>query len=109
MSFKKVVKMKIKTNQIINKFLQHGLTLERTSGNVLEISAQDDIPVSILLPENFELEQEAVQQLIDFAHFKSPHGQHIKCACATPDFHKGSTIPVGSVVVVIVPMFVTAP
>lgn len=91
--------MKIKTNQIINKFLQNGLTLERTSSNIISITSQEEIPVSIILPENFELEKEAVQQLVDFAHFKSPHGQHIKCACATPDFHKGSTVPVGAVVV----------
>lgn len=91
--------MKIKTNQIINKFIQSGLTLERTSSNTLEISSKEEIPVSILLPENFELESEAAQQLINFAHFKSGSGKKIKCACATPDFHKGSTIPVGSVVV----------
>lgn len=91
--------MKIKTNQIIKNFVHKGLNLERTSQNILEISSKDEIPISILLPENFELEPEAAQQLINFAHFKSGSGKKIKCACATPDFHKGSTIPVGSVVV----------
>jgi tRNA-splicing ligase RtcB len=91
--------MKIKTKQIINKFIQHGLSLERTSSNILEISSNEEIPISIILPENFELEVEAAKQLIDFSHFKTPSGKKVKCACATPDFHKGSTIPVGSIVV----------
>lgn len=91
--------MKIKLNKVYPNLLKNGLHLERTSGNVIKISSQSEIPIEILLPEDFELEKEAVQQLVDFAHLTSPSGKKMKCACATPDFHKGSTIPVGSVVV----------
>lgn len=91
--------MKIKNKQIFTNLIQKGLNVERTSNNIISISGNDEIPVEILLPENFEIEKEALKQLIDFAHFKSPSGHKAKCACATPDFHKGSTIPVGSVVV----------
>ena len=91
--------MKIKNKQIFTNLIQQGLIVERTSDNIISISGNDEIPVEILLPQNFELEKEALKQLMDFAHFKSPSGHKAKCACATPDFHKGSTIPVGSVVV----------
>lgn len=91
--------MKIKNKQIFTNLIQKGLNVERTSNNIISISGNDEIPVEILLPENFDIEKEALKQLIDFAHFKSHKGNKMKCACATPDFHKGSTIPVGSVVV----------
>lgn len=91
--------MKIKLNQVIKNVLDNGLTIERVGSNCLEIKGPGEIPVSILLPQDFELQPEAAQQLVDFAHFTSVNGHKMKCACATPDFHKGSTIPVGSVVV----------
>lgn len=91
--------MKIKNKQLFTNLIQRGLNVERTSHNIISISGEGEIPVEILLPENFEVEKEALKQLIDFAHFKSHKGNKMKCACATPDFHKGSTIPVGSVVV----------
>lgn len=91
--------MKIKLNKVYPHLLKNGLNLTRTSRNVLQITGNGELPLEILLPEDFEIEKDAVQQLIDFAHFKSPHGEKVKCACATPDFHKGTTIPVGSVVV----------
>lgn len=91
--------MKIKNKQIITNVLGNGLTIERISSNALEIKGGGEIPVSILLPEDFEIQAEAVEQLIGFAHLQSGSGKKMKCACATPDFHKGSTIPVGSVVV----------
>lgn len=91
--------MKISNQQIFTNLLQQGLNVQRTSPNVITVSNSKEIPFEILLPENFDLEKEALQQLVDFAHFTSPNGTKMKCACATPDFHKGSTIPVGSVVV----------
>lgn len=91
--------MKIKNKQLFSNLIQKGLNVERTSNNIISISGNGEIPVEILLPENFEVEKEALVQLMDFAHFTSSSGQKAKCACATPDFHKGSTIPVGSVVV----------
>lgn len=92
--------MKIKLNQIYKNFPKQHVFLERLSNHTIQLTnTTGDIAVDILLPENFELEKEAVAQLIDFAHLASASGQKVKCACATPDFHKGSTIPVGSVVV----------
>lgn len=91
--------MKIKNKQLFTNLIQQGLNVERTSDNIISISGNDEIPVEILLPENFEIEKDALRQLVNFAHFKSHKGNKMKCACATPDFHKGSTIPVGSVVV----------
>lgn len=91
--------MKIKNKQLFTNLIQQGLNVERTSNNIISISGNEEIPVEILLPENFEVEKEALKQLINFAHFTSAGGKKAKCACATPDFHKGTTIPVGSVVV----------
>lgn len=91
--------MKIKNQQIFTNLIHKGLNVQRTSANTISVSDSKEIPFEILLPESFELEQEALSQLVDFAHFTSHKGTKMKCACATPDFHKGSTIPVGSVVV----------
>ena len=91
--------MKIKNHQIFTNLVQRGLIVERTSNNIISISGNGEIPVEILLPESFEIEKDSLQQLIAFAHLQTPSGAKMKCACATPDFHKGSTIPVGSVVV----------
>lgn len=93
--------MKIKTNQVLPHLLKSGISIQRSSANVINIRGvnSDDIPVDILLPEDFELEKEAVMQLWDFANLSSPSGKKMKCACATPDFHKGTTIPIGSVIV----------
>lgn len=91
--------MKIKNHQIFSNLIHKGLTVQRTSHNTISITDNKEIPFEILLPENFELETQALGQLVDFAHFTSHKGTKMRCACATPDFHKGSTIPVGSVVV----------
>lgn len=90
--------MKVKNNQIFTNLFNKGLDISR-SDNTVSIQSKEDIPVDILIPENFELEKDAIEQLVNFAHFKSHKGTSMKCACATPDFHKGSTIPVGSVMV----------
>lgn len=91
--------MKLKLNQSYDNFLRRGAHINRVGANTIEITSPSDIRVSILLPENFELETKALEQLLDFAHFKTPDGRSMKCACATPDFHTGTQIPVGSVVV----------
>jgi tRNA-splicing ligase RtcB len=92
--------MKIKLEKLYHNFGKTGISLHRENSNIIRLSGhQDDIPVDILLPEDFELEEQAVSQLMDFANLVSPGGRKMKCACATPDFHKGSSIPVGSVVV----------
>lgn len=91
--------MKIKNKQIFTNLIQKGLSVERTSDNIISITGNQEIAVEILLPQNFEIEKESLKQLINFAHFQNPKGTKMKCACATPDFHKGSNIPVGTVVI----------
>lgn len=61
---------------------------------------QNDLTnASILLPATLPLEVDAVRQLLDFASVRSPSGDPVVCsACATPDFHRGSIAPVGSIV-----------
>ncbi len=62
------------------------------------LNPEEDLKSQILLPENFDLELDAIEQFVDFANYVSPNGQKVQCSCATPDFHKGSNIPVGSVI-----------
>lgn len=59
----------------------------------------DAAQATILLPSSLPLEEKAVRQLLSFASVRSPDGRQSVCkACATPDFHPGSSAPVGSVV-----------
>lgn len=59
----------------------------------------DQADAAILLPASLPLEVKAVQQLLDFASVRAPSGDPVVCAaCATPDFHRGSIAPVGSIV-----------
>lgn len=59
----------------------------------------DAADATILLPENFELEEKAVRQLLSFAAVRTPAGDAAVCAaCATPDFHPGAIAPVGAIV-----------
>lgn len=87
----------MKNKTLYQNIFHRGLNVER-HGDIVQIQSKEEIPIDILLPSSFELEKEAMAQLIQFAHFKTPSGHGPTCACATPDFHKGSTIPVGSVV-----------
>jgi tRNA-splicing ligase RtcB len=92
---------KIPFKRIQQKLLKSGLNIDRENNNVLSIKSVNDanLESKILLPENFAIEEKAIHQLMDFARIQHPDGGHVKCSCATPDFHTGSTIPVGSVVV----------
>lgn len=90
--------MKIKLNKVYNHLLVDGFNLQRKSNNVINVS-KENTSFDIILPMEFDIEKEALNQFISFANFTSPSGKGVKCACATPDFHKGSLIPIGSVVV----------
>ncbi len=52
----------------------------------------------VLLPENFPVEAKAFKQLANFAAVEHPQGGSVCRACATPDFHPGSLVPVGAIV-----------
>ena len=61
--------------------------------------ASDGATAQLLLPESLPLEEKAVLQLLDFAAVHLPeHSGKVLSARATPDFHPGSTAPVGSIV-----------
>ncbi len=77
--------------RLYKAFKKHGIHLEATSygWNVFK----DESSASILLPHQFQLEEKAVQQLLNFASVVPG-----SCTCATPDFHPGTHAPVGSIV-----------
>ena len=87
--------------RIQHKLARSGVAIERLNSNSLSISSTNDagLKVDLLLPDSFAIEEKAILQLMDFAKVAHPHGGEVKCACATPDFHTGSPIPVGSVIV----------
>lgn len=78
----------------------HGILAQR-DGNIVRVKSatRNDISAEILLPSCFPLEAKAVAQLLAFAGVHHPAGGHVCKACATPDFHPGSTVPVGSILV----------
>jgi tRNA-splicing ligase RtcB (3'-phosphate/5'-hydroxy nucleic acid ligase) len=78
----------------------HGIIAGR-SGNIVSLTSakRSDVSAEILLPACFALEAKAAAQLLAFAGVHHPSGGHVCKACATPDFHPGSTVPVGSILV----------
>lgn len=58
----------------------------------------DAITAEVLLPDGFPIERKAIRQLLHFAGARHPDGGHVHQALATPDFHPGDPVPVGSVV-----------
>lgn len=87
--------------RVQQKLARSGVKLERISGNALSIASTNSIGLTthILMPEEFAIEEKAILQLMDFSKVTHPHGGEVTCACATPDFHTGTTIPVGAVIV----------
>ena len=93
-------KQKIKFKRIQNKLLKSGINISRVNNNVLSISSVNNIGLTskIMLPDTFEIEEKAISQLLQFSNVSHYSGKRVKCSCATPDFHTGTNIPVGSVV-----------
>lgn len=90
----------VSTNRLAKALATHGIVSQR-SGNVVSIASakQQDVTAEILLPSCFPLEAKAASQLLAFAGVRHPSGGHVCKACATPDFHPGSSVPVGSILV----------
>lgn len=84
-----------------NKLQKNGVKIERYNSNIIHVESLNTygLKSKILLPESFQIEEKAINQLLDFSRISHPDGGHVKCSCATPDFHSGTDIPVGSVVV----------
>lgn len=91
---------KVTTQRLAKALASHGI-LARRDGNIVSVASatHSDITAEILLPSCFPLEAKAVAQLLAFAGVHHPNGGHVCKACATPDFHPGSTVPVGSILV----------
>lgn len=89
------------SNTRLSKALASYGILAAREGNIVRVTsaARADVRADILLPESLPLEAKAVQQLISFAGIAHPHGGYVCRACATPDFHPGVNVPVGSVLV----------
>ena len=87
--------------RIIRALARQGLQISKR-GPVYRVRRHDaasDVPTAeVLLPEGFPLEGKALAQLTRFAGVQHPDGGRVCRACATPDFHPGSLVPVGSVV-----------
>lgn len=90
----------LSASRLAKALASHGILAERTD-NIVHVrsSSHQDVSAEILLPESLPLEAKAVSQLLKFAGVSHPHGGHVCKACATPDFHPGSPVPVGSILV----------
>lgn len=90
----------ISTHRLTKALAAHGI-LSARAGNIVTITSakRHDVSAEILLPSCFPLEAKAAIQLLAFAGVHHPSGGHVCKACATPDFHPGATVPVGSVLV----------
>lgn len=84
-------------DRIKKAYLKDGIQLER-DGDVYFITSDLHPTIRILLPDGLPLEKKAVDQLINFASVRHPDGGVVVKACATPDFHPGDVVPIGSVI-----------
>lgn len=94
------MKTPVSNYRLAKALASHGIVAERT-GNIVRITSakRQDVTAEILLPESLPLEAKAISQLLAFAGVRHPNGGHVCKACATPDFHPGSQVPVGSILV----------
>lgn len=77
---------------------RRGLHVEREGTSVFVRKIQSDAPpAEVLLPADHPLDGKALHQLASFAETRHPAGGVVHRACATPDFHAGSRVPVGCV------------
>ncbi len=80
-------------------FTRSGIRLSRDGSVIVAHRPGDGSTVRILLPPTLPLEEKAVRQLLDLAAVHRPDSSGcVLKACATPDFHPGTAIPVGSIV-----------
>jgi tRNA-splicing ligase RtcB len=87
--------------RLIRALAREGLDITQ-EGAVYRVKRKDagsDMPVAeVLLPRGFPLEGKALAQLASFAAVRHPSGARVCHACATPDIHPGTLVPVGAVV-----------
>ncbi len=84
--------------RVIKAMAREGLDLSK-DGPIYRVKRHgSELDAEVLLPEGFPLEMKAFVQLARFAAVQHPDGGRVCRACATPDFHPGSEVPVGAVV-----------
>ncbi|WMW81702.1 RtcB family protein [Undibacterium cyanobacteriorum] len=100
MNFSHTPKQTVSAKRLAKALASHGIEAQR-DGNIIKVRSlvARDVHAEILLPESLPLEAKAVSQLLDFAGVWHPDGGHVCRACATPDFHPSTLVPVGSVLV----------
>lgn len=94
------MKTPVSPHRLAKALAAHQILAER-SGNIVRVTSatRRDVSADILLPACLPLEAKAISQLLAFAGVRHPHGGQVCKACATPDFHPGSQVPVGSILV----------
>lgn len=94
------MKTPVSNTHLAKALAAHNILAER-SGNIVRVtsSVRRDVSAEILLPDSLPLEAKAISQLLAFAGVRHPAGGHVCKACATPDFHPGTLVPVGSILV----------
>lgn len=100
MNISHIPKQTVSAKRLAKALASHGIEAQR-DGNIIKVRSivARDVCAEILLPESLPLEAKAVSQLLNFAGVRHPDGGHVCRACATPDFHPGNLVPVGSVLV----------
>lgn len=85
--------------RVLAALARRGLSVEK-EGPVYSVTrtGHRDPGARVLLPEGFPLDHKALSQLVAFAGVTHPAGGRVCAACATPDFHPGSLVPVGAVI-----------
>jgi tRNA-splicing ligase RtcB len=86
--------------RLIKAFEKYNIKIVKTDNTyTIQNKKDSNSPCAeILLPNDFALDKKAVLQLIALANAKHPQGGKIEAVMATPDFHAGSTVPVGTVI-----------
>ena len=86
--------------RLVKALYRQGLTVSKHNSTYQLGKVEDSHfpPVEVLLPDNFNLDNKALKQLVNFAGVYHPRGGSVKQVKATPDFHAGSLVPVGAVV-----------
>lgn len=87
------------TVNIIKSLAREGLSIEQHGPifSVGQLNNPTEIPCEVLLPADHPLDTKALKQLVNFSSVRHPSGGSVFQVFATPDFHPGSTVPVGCV------------
>lgn len=89
--------MNSQLRRVLRALARRGLHVEREGTVRVRLHHPESLSADVLLPEDHPLDGKALQQLARFAATTYPEGGQVIRACATPDVHAGSHVPVGCV------------